>query len=177
MDLLQWLRDLGWVGEVKERAEVGTWLTVWNCERVLQRRRALPRAAVGPSAWRPPLAPAFAIGRLLYARRCTRPHRLMDEHGAWQEGLGALEELLWRNREPIWATCPAFPAGAAAMLDSYFVGRTAAFPAAPEPRLGRMLTLVLPRLARRPVPTMSLTSSTPLARTSLPTSSARPCVP
>ena len=160
-----------------ERAEVGTWLTVWNCERVLQRRRALPRAAVGPSAWRPPLAPAFAIGRLLYARRCTRPHRLMDEHGAWQEGPGALEELLWRNREPIWATCPAFPAGAAAMLDSYFVGRTAAFPAAPEPRLGRMLTLVLPRLARRPVPTMSLTSSTALARTSLPTSSAWPCVP
>ena len=108
-ELRLWLQGLGWDGVVLERDDAGRWLAVWQRERALQRRRALPRAASGPGVWRPPLATPFAVGRTLFNRQGARPVRLCGGDGLWHEGPEAMDLVLWRSRESIWASCPAAP--------------------------------------------------------------------
>ena len=62
-ELRLWLQGIGWDGAAVGREEAGRWLAVWQRERALQRRCALPRAASGPGIWRPPLAVPFATGK------------------------------------------------------------------------------------------------------------------
>ena len=142
-ELRLWLLGLGWDGVMLERGDAGRWLAVWQRERLLQRRRVLPRAAAGPGVWRPPLATPFAIGRTLFNRQGARPARLRGADGLWHEGPEAMDLVLWRSREAIWVSCPAAPAHAGPALDAYFEGRRAPFPQGPAPTVEGMLRVVL----------------------------------
>ena len=108
-ELRHWLIRTGWDESELGRDEAGAWLAVWSREWMLQRRCARPRAAAGPGVWSPPLAAPYAIGMSLFTRQGARPRRLKDERGDWREGPDAMDDLLWQNREPIWASCPAAP--------------------------------------------------------------------
>ena len=132
-ELRAWLLGLGWDGVALGRVDAGRWLAVWQRERVLQRRRALPRAAAGPGVWRPPLAPAFVVGRTLFSRQGARPTRLRGPDGSWHEGPEAMDQVLGQSRDSIWASCPAAPMHTRAVLGAYFAGRRASFPSDPTP--------------------------------------------
>ena len=71
-----------------------------------------------------------------------------------------MDALLWQNREPIWATCPASLDGATPILNAYFEHRQASFPAVPTPMMARMLRLVLSPRDRLRGRTMNPTSYT-----------------
>ena len=85
----------------------------------------------------------FATRKVLFNRQGARPTQLRDSDGLWHEGLEAMDSVLWRSREPIWASCPASPEHAAPVLDAYFAGRQALFPEVPRPKMGEMLRIVL----------------------------------
>ena len=132
--------------------EARSWLAVWHREHQLSRRSSLPRGATGPGTRRPRLGSAFATARRLFPRTGARPSRLLDDAGAWRTGPEELDDLLWKSRAAIWGACPALPAGASAVLDLYFHGRFAAFPAAPDPRLGDLTALILAPSGAAPGP-------------------------
>jgi len=142
-ELRMWLRGLGWVGGSMTANEARTWLGVYARERALHGRMALPHGASGRGGRRAALHPAFAVGRRLFASRAARPARLRDAQGLWHEGPEALDTLLWRHREGIWASCPPLPGAADALLGAYFRHRAVAFPRQPTPTMERMMGYVL----------------------------------
>ena len=50
-------------------------------------------------------------------------HGVRDEHGRLRTDPREMGDILWRSREPVWATTPPSPECGESILNSYFLGR------------------------------------------------------
>ena len=116
--LRDWLQAQGWQGEWPQVVEAKRWTLVWVQEQAQERASNFAPWASGPSSKRTPLADHFRIGRSMFGR--LHPiHGVRDEHGRLRTDPREMDDILWRSREPVWATTPPAPECGDSILNSY----------------------------------------------------------